>query len=108
MKTVLQRTQIYLPNDLRQELERYRNDESLSEYLRNAARERLKRQKKKKADLKKLADEVIGSIKPGGGGWGGVKDTYKYIRKMRQEDDEHWLKRWDEAIQSSGAKKIRK
>ena len=96
MEAVLQRTQIYLPDDLRRELDRYRNDESLSEYLRNAARERLRRQKKKKVDLKKLADEVIGSIKPGGGGWGNVKDTYKYIRKMRQEEDEHWLKRWDE------------
>lgn len=94
---MLIRTQIYLPKDLRGEIDKSRNGESLSEYLRTAARERLKRQKKKKTDLKKLADEVVGSIKPGRGGWGDVKDTYKYIRKMRQEEDEHSLKRWDEA-----------
>jgi len=96
MKAILQRTQIYLPNDLRQELERYRNDESLSEYLRNAARERLKRQKKKKADLKKLADDVVGVVK----GLRSQKEIEKWEREIREDrrlSDERMLKRWSEA-----------
>src|SRR3990172_6967483 len=99
MNVTSTRTQIILPRDLREEIEKQRKSsgESLAEYLRIAARERLEREKKKKSDLKKLADEVIGSIKPREGGWDEVKDTYAYIRKMRQEEDEHWLKRWDDA-----------
>ncbi|MEK7188829.1 MAG: hypothetical protein AAB685_03185, partial [Patescibacteria group bacterium] len=93
------RTQIYIPEYLREEIEKHRSvaGETLSEYLRRSAIERIAREKKKKADLKKLADEVIGSIKPGTGGWADVKDTYKYIRKTREEEDEHWLKRWGKA-----------
>jgi len=96
MKAILHRTQIYLPNDLRQELERYRSGESLSEYLRNAARERLKRQKKKKADLKKLADEVVGVAK----GLRSEKEIEKWEREIREDrrlSDERMLKRWKEA-----------
>lgn len=96
MKAVLQRTQIYLPNDLRQELDRYRNDESLSEYLRNAARERLKRQKKKKTDLKKLADEVVGAAL-GLRSEKEIEEWEKEIREDRRLSDERMLKRWDEA-----------
>ena len=96
MKAVLQRTQIYLPDDLRRELDRYRNDESLSEYLRNAARERLRRQKKKKADLKKLADEVIGVAK-GLRSEKEIEEWEKEIREDRRLSDERMLKRWDEA-----------
>jgi metal-responsive CopG/Arc/MetJ family transcriptional regulator len=96
MKAFLQRTQIYLPNDLRQELERYRSGESLSEYLRIAARERLRRQKKKKADLKKLADEVIGVAK-GLRSEKEIEEWEKEIREDRRLSDERMLKRWDEA-----------
>lgn len=95
------RTQIILPKDLRLQIERQRklSGESLAEYLRVAAKERLEREKKKKADLRKLADEVIGSIKPTDSGWGGV-DVDKWLRKTRREEDEHWLKRWNEALKS--------
>lgn len=88
------RTQIILPKDLRHEIEEQRklSGESLAEYLRIAAKERLGRERKKKADLRKLADEVIGSIKHGSGGWGDI-DVDKWIRKTRQEEDKHWLKR---------------
>lgn len=88
------RTQIILPKELRYEIEKQLklNGESLAEYLRIAAKERLGRERKKKADLRKLADEVIGSIKPGSGGWGSI-DVDKWIRKTRQEEDKHWLKR---------------
>lgn len=56
------RTQIYLPEDLRQEIDRDRSKsgESLAEYLRKAAEQRLEKQRKEKTDLKKLADEFIG------------------------------------------------
>ena len=91
MQTPSQRTQIYLPKDLRDEIERQRrvSGESLAEYLRVAARERVAKEKKRKVDLKKLAAEVIGSIKPGEGGWGKVKNVNAYIRKTRQEEDAH-------------------
>ena len=93
MKTSL-RTQIILPRELRLEIEEQRKltGESLAEYLRIAVRTRLERERKKKTDLRKLADDVIGSIKPGSGGWGGV-DADKWIRQTRREEDEHWLKR---------------
>ncbi|MBU3978612.1 hypothetical protein KKF69_04445 [Patescibacteria group bacterium] len=98
MKSLLHRTQIYLPKDLREEIDqqRYSTGESLAEYLRKAAEERLRREKKKKVDLKKFADEIIGMIKPGKEGWGGV--NLEEWRKERQEEDDHWIKRWDEAV----------
>jgi len=61
--------------------------------------------KKKEVDLLKLADEIVGSIKPGEGGWGKIKDPYTFIRKMRQEEDKYWMKRWDEAVTSSSKKR---
>lgn len=86
------RTQIILPKELRREIDKNRNGENLSEYIRIAAKERLERERKKKTNLKKLADDVIGSIKPGSGGWGDI-NVNKWIRKTRQEEDKHWLKR---------------
>lgn len=61
----LQRTQIYLPYDLRREIDRVRvsSGESLAEYLRKGAEMKLKHDKKQKADLKKLANRFIGSSK---------------------------------------------
>lgn len=100
MKTNSQRTQIYLPKDLREEIDKQRQEtgESLAEFLRKAAEEKIAKNKKKKVDLKKLADEFIGSSKRGKGGWGDIENTYEYIRKMRQEEDEHWMQRWKEAV----------
>lgn len=59
------RTQIILPKQLRQEIEQARNQsgESMAEFLRVAAEERLRRQQKRKEDLAKLADEVVGAVK---------------------------------------------
>lgn len=56
------RTQIYLPEDLKKQIDavRRKSGESLSDYLRKAAAEQLKKDKKRKADLKKLADDFIG------------------------------------------------
>lgn len=94
-----QRTQIYLPAELRQAIDRDRraDGESLAEYLRKAAEQRLKNRKKQKADLKKLADEVIGSLKA----HRTKKEVLKWEREIRQDRklaDQQWMKRWDEAV----------
>lgn len=59
----MNRTQIYLPKELREEIDRQclLTGESLATYLRKAAENRIKSEKAKKADLKKLADDFIGS-----------------------------------------------
>lgn len=91
------RTQIYLPEDLRQEIDRdrSRSGESLAQYLRKAAEQRLEKKRKEKADLKKLADEVVGSLRID------KKTANKWIKEIRDErrlEDEHWEKRWDQAV----------
>lgn len=95
----MSRTQIYLPYELRQAIDKDRraNGESLAEYLRQAAEEHLKSRKKKKVDLKKLADEVIGSLK----GYRTKKEVLEWEREIRRDRklaDQHWIKRWDEAL----------
>lgn len=79
-----QRTQIYLPKDLRQAIDRDRREpkESLAEYLRKAAEERLVRRKKQKADLKKLAEEFTSGVKISG--WEGI-DVLKWQREIRKD-----------------------
>lgn len=93
---MLQRTQIYLPSDLRQEIDRQRRQsgESLADYLREAAKERVEKEKKRKADLKKLAEEVIGSLKIS------EKEANEWIREIREDrrlSDERLEKRWAQA-----------
>ncbi|MEK7616495.1 MAG: ribbon-helix-helix protein, CopG family [Patescibacteria group bacterium] len=80
------RTQIYLPKDLRAEIDRQRasSGESLAEYLRKAARKRLEEERKEKEELKKLADELGGSIDPKESGWAGV-DINKWQREIRRD-----------------------
>ena len=81
------RTQIYLPEDLRQEIDRQRRQtgESLAQYLRKAAEQRLKVGKKKKAKLKKLAD-LLGSVSKEESGWKGINimEWQREIRKDRK------------------------
>jgi len=93
------RTQIILPRDLRDEIEKQRKSsgESLAEYLRIAARERLEREKKKKEDLKKLADEFVGAAKHTRTK-AEIEDWIREIREDRQKSDERMLKRWNEAL----------
>lgn len=52
-----------MPEDLRKEIDRYRyaQGESMAEYIRQALKDRIKREKKEKTDLKKLAEDFIGS-----------------------------------------------
>ena len=82
-----------MPADLRAQIDNDRRltEESLAEYLREAARERLARRKREKADLKKLAKEVVGSVKKGA--WTGV-DVSKWQREIRAESEERLEREW--------------
>lgn len=79
------RTQIYLPSDLRQEIDRQRRQtgESLAEYIRKAAEEKVKKDKAKKAELKKLA-ELLGSVSKEESGWKGI-NVIKWQREIRKD-----------------------
>lgn len=90
----VQRTQIYLPKKLRQEIDKYRHetDESLAEYLRKAAKERLERQKRKKADLKKLAGEFIGSSSKSDAE---IQEWLDWIQEEKRLVDESIDKKWE-------------
>lgn len=92
----LLRTQIYLPEDLRHEIDKDRREagESLAAYLRKAAEERLANRKKKRTDLKKLADEVIGSLKIS---QNEAEEWIKEIREDRRLSDERLERQWTEA-----------
>ena len=98
-----------MPADLRAQIENDRRltEESLAEYLRKAARERLARRKKEKADLKKLADDVVGSIKPEESGWAGL-DPAKWQHELRREEDEHMEKRFKETMRQIVSAKSKK
>lgn len=78
------RTQIYLPEDLRREIDSARRftGESLSDYLRKAAAERTKKDKKRKVDLKKLAKEITAGVEKSG--WEGI-DVNKWQREIRKD-----------------------
>lgn len=106
MYTTSLRTQIILPKELRDAIEKQRitTGESLAEYLRTAARERLQRERKRKKDLKKLADEFMEFAEKNS------KDQKKQkkadlwveqIRRDRAEEDTHIMKRLDEAWKST-------
>lgn len=83
------RTQIYLPRDLRKKIdeERQMNGESLSNFLRKSAEDRLNRKKKEWVRLKKLATEFTSGVKKSG--WEGMSTAgiikwQKEIRKDRR------------------------
>lgn len=80
----MQRTQIYLPEDLREEIDKHRkaHGESLTDYLRKAAKERLEKDKKRKTDLKKLAEDITSGV--GKSGWEDI-DIDKWQREIRKD-----------------------
>ena len=98
MNTTSLRTQIILPENLREKIDRQRkmNGESLAEYLRIAALERLEREKKKKTDLKKLAEKIGNLAKTNKRSEKEVEEWLREIREDRRMSDERLLKRWDE------------
>lgn len=80
------RTQIYLPKDLRSDIDSARKwkEESLSDYLRKAAKAQVEKDKKTQVDLKKLAKDFVGSINPSESGWAGI-DIDKWQREIRKD-----------------------
>ncbi len=93
---MLQRTQIYLPEELRREVDvlRRETNERLAQYAREAINDRVKKDKKKKVDLKKLAMEVIGSLKIS------QEEANEWIREIREDrklSDERLERRWADA-----------
>ncbi len=81
----MQRTQIYLPEELRREVDRHRaqTGESLAEYIRKAMEERTKMTKKREIDLKKLAKRVTSGVKVSG--WGDREEILKWQREIRKD-----------------------
>ena len=80
----MQRTQIYLPEDLRREIDKYRHTrgESVAEYTRQALEDRIKSEKRKKAELKKLAEELGNLVTKSG--WEGI-NVIKWQREIRKD-----------------------
>lgn len=92
----MQRTQIYLPEDLRKEIDkaRSRKGQSLSDYIRNASEERVKKDKKEQADLEKLADEFIGCSTRTDAE---IQEWLDWIQEEKRLVDEKIDARWEEA-----------
>jgi hypothetical protein len=80
------RTQIILPTKLRTAIDAARNvrGESLAEYLRVAAEERLAREKKRRTDLRALANRVVGAVPDGS--WS-REDVMEWQRDIRRDRD---------------------
>lgn len=92
----LQRTQIYLPYDLRREVDKARalSRQSLAEYTRKALERSLQREKARRSDLKKLADRFIGSSKRSDKE---VQEWLDWVREERRLSDERLEERWQRA-----------
>lgn len=96
----MQRTQIYLPEDLRGEVDKYRRakGQSLAEYTRKSLEDSVKKERTEKEYLKKLADDFIGSAKISDEE---AKRWIEEIREDRRLSDERLDKRWAEAKKKS-------
>lgn len=94
------RTQIYLPEELRKEIDAARrwNGKSLSDYLREAAEEKTAKDKREKEKYKKLAKSFMEFAKNNPRSKESAEAWVKQVRNDRIKADEHWEKRWEEAI----------
>jgi len=94
------RTQIYLPKDLREKIDRQRasSGESLADYLRKAAEDRVEKDEKKKENLKKLAEEVFGKTRKNPISEKRANEWIKQIRKDRELEDKHLDEKWAKAL----------
>ncbi len=89
------RTQIYLPEELRKDIDKHRaSNESLSEYIRKATEEKLVKDKKQGVNLKKLANELFS--KPTISKQRATK-WIKELRDERKREDRVLMKRLDRA-----------
>lgn len=93
----MQRTQIYIPDELRMEIDTLRKEarKSLSEYTRVALEDRVKKDKKKKVDLKILADAFIGSSTKTDAE---IQKWLDWVRDERRLSDEVREKRLQKAL----------
>lgn len=93
----IQRTQIYLPEDLRHKIDRQRRQtgESLAEYLRKAAEKRIEADRKRKTNLKKLAEEFIGSSRKSDKE---INEWLDWVKEERRLSDEVREDRLEKAI----------
>ena len=103
----MQRTQIYLPEDLRKEVDRQCQEtgESMSGYIRKALEQKVEREKRQKVNLKNLAEEVVGSLKITD------KEAQKWIKEIREDkrsSDDRLEKRWADAekLNRKGTKNV--
>lgn len=82
------RTQIYLPEKLRREIDKQRaqTGESLSDYVRKAAEKRVQRNKKRKKSAQAVIREVLASMDPKKSGWRDV-DVLEWQREIREDRD---------------------
>lgn len=94
------RTQIYLPEELRKEIDTARrwSGKSLSDYLREAAEEKTARERKEKEKYKKLANSFVEFAKSNPRTKESAETWAKQVREDHRKEDKHWLKRWNEAI----------
>jgi len=79
-----QRTQIYLPSDLKRDVNYLRriSGESMAGYIRKATLERVEKDKQEKQALKKLASELGNLVTKSG--WEGI-DVIKWQREIRKD-----------------------
>lgn len=94
------RTQIYLPENLRRKIDaaRRRSGKSLSNYLREAAEEKTTREKQEKQRYQKLAKKFMEFAKNNPRTKESARAWVREVREDRRKEDEHWERRWDEAI----------
>lgn len=87
MKTLV-RTQISLPQDLKEKITReaHQRNISMAEYLRQAAAAYERKTKLTQVMRRKIARELNGSINPKTG-WGSVEQVQKWLRRERNLSD---------------------
>jgi|SRR3989344_5005046 len=105
----MQRTQIYLPEDLRKaiDIQRKKTGKSLSDYSRDALKEKIAQEKNKETDLKELAEKIFAFGKKQAQDPRNKKRADEWIKQIREDrrlDDEHVMKRIKEARRSSKSK----
>lgn len=85
------RTQISLSLALKQLIEAKEavTGEGLSKYFRKAALIRLVLEETEQADLKLVADAVVGSVSLQNSGWKNERDIAEWQRKERRHEDRH-------------------
>lgn len=64
-------------------------NESLSEYLRQAALLRMMLEDVERNDLKLIAKTVVGGVSKSKSGWKNIKNIGEWQRQLRKNEDQH-------------------